>query len=65
MQVLDTWMTPYKQLWSLVTFLFCCLVRGYFTCPLDGILSLRETQEQLCGLENVKRAFVDTGVRIK
>lgn len=42
--------------------IFVVGVHGHLSHPLDAILSIRETPEQLIGLEKVTRSSINTGV---
>lgn len=40
-------------------YVFLLMLFFHHRLPLDGILSLHEAQEQLCGLEDVTRASIE------
>lgn len=44
---------------------FCVGLFGHNRLPLGEILSLSDSQERLCGLENPTRAYIDMGVSRK
>lgn len=58
-------MTSHEQYVEVFYVLLYVGVFGHNSLPLGEILSLRDSQERLCGLVNLTRAYIDIGVSRK